>query len=69
MGNVSNEVAEEYIYTGYCKVKNATTMFTAEYSEQPYGLCLERILGCDFNSCQYNKDCTAFKIAMAKEDE
>lgn len=63
------EEIEEFIYTGYCKKKNMTTMFTAEYSQDSYGLCLEQVLGCDLNSCEYNKDCTAIKIALAKEDE
>lgn len=60
---------EEFVYTGYCKKKNQTTMFTAEYSKAPYGLCLEQVLGCEINTCQYNKECTAIKIALAKEDE
>lgn len=60
---------EEYIFTGYCKSKNMTSIMTAEYSMQSYGMCLEQIIGCDFLKCQYNKDCTIVKQALAKEDE
>lgn len=67
--NAMNEELEEYIFTGYCKVKNQTTMVECEYSQQPYGLCLENIIGCDFQKCEHNKDCTLAKQVLAKEDE
>ncbi len=60
---------EEYFFNGYCKAKNQTRLVTCEYSIETYGLCLERIEGCDYLECQYNKDCDIVKRALAKEDE
>lgn len=60
---------EEYCFTGYCKKKNMTSIMTGKYSLESYGLCLEQILGCDYLKCEYNKDCTIVKQALAKEDE
>ena len=60
---------EEYFFSGYCKARNQTRLMTCEYSVQPYGLCLEQILGCDLGTCQYNKDCTIVKMALEKEEE
>ena len=60
---------EEYFFNGYCKAKNQTNLVTCEYTMEPCGLCLERILGCDYLECQYNKDCDIVKKALAKEDE
>lgn len=60
---------EEYFFNGYCKAKNQTKLVACEYSIESYGLCLERIEGCDYLECQYNKDCDIVKRALAKEDE
>lgn len=60
---------DEFIFTGYCKAKNQTNMVTCEYSLEKFGPCLERILGCDYLECQYNKECDIVKQALAKEDE
>ncbi|MDO5409521.1 MAG: ubiquinone biosynthesis protein UbiE [Lachnospiraceae bacterium] len=63
------EDIEEYFFTGYCKTKNQSNIFTCEYSVQSCGLCLEQIIGCDFLKCEHNKDCTVVKQALNKEDE
>lgn len=60
---------EEYFFTGYCKSKNQTNLVTCEYSAEEFGPCLERIIGCDYLECQYNKECDIVKQALAKEDE
>ena len=69
MQSTQNVEIEEYIFTGYCKVKNQSEMFTCEYSMQSFGPCLETIIGCNYLNCQYNKECTIVKQALAKEDE
>ena len=69
MSKIQEEELDEFIFTGYCKAKNQTNMVNCEYSTGNFGLCLERIVGCDYLDCQYNKECDIVKHALAKEDE
>ena len=61
------EIIEEF-FNGYCPNFDMTQTVICEFEQFPEGL---RLLdsSCEYGVCQYSKDCTLMKQALAREKE
>ncbi|MDO5798452.1 MAG: ubiquinone biosynthesis protein UbiE [Eubacteriales bacterium] len=59
------EIIEEF-FNGYCRNFDMTQTVICEYEQLPQELHLIDS-SCEFGTCQYSKDCTLMKQALARE--
>ena len=66
-GIFMGEIIEEF-FNGYCRNFDMTQTVICEFEQFPEGL---RLLdsSCEYGVCQYSKDCTLMKQALAREKE
>lgn len=59
------EIIEEF-FNGYCRNFDMTQTVICEFEQLPEGI---RLLdsSCEYEVCQYSKDCTLMKQALARE--